>query len=90
VRVRDARSGACLEVIRGHGDVAAIAAGVVRCPWRALARDQATVVQDAATGNVVARFSEPLSRIVTHPSGQSWAGGMGSYLCLLGLEGGQR
>lgn len=88
VRVWDAASGECLEVIRGSGDVAAIAAGAARFPWRALARDQETIVEDAATGDVVAQFSESVSKIVTHPSGQSWAGHVGeSYLCIITLEG---
>jgi WD40 repeat protein len=90
VRVWDARSGESLEVIRGHGDVGAIAASAARFPYRALAREQETIVEDAASGDVVARSSESLSDIFTDPSGRSWAGGVGSCLCLLRLEGGQR
>jgi hypothetical protein len=86
--VWDAATGECLEVIRGGGDVTAIACGAAVFPWRVLAREQETVIEDAATGAVVARFPESLACIVTHPSGRSWAGGVGSYVCILRLEGG--
>ena len=33
------------------------------------------------------RLPVNLSDILTHPSGRTWAGGAGSYLCLITLEG---
>jgi WD40 repeat protein len=90
VRVWDAATGEQLEVIRGDGELAAIADGAARFPWRLLARDEETVIEDAAKGQVVARFPQSLSHTVTHPSGRSWAGGVGSYLCVFRLEGGER
>jgi len=87
VRVWDAHTGECLEVIRGWRDVAAIAAGPGEFPWRALNRDLETVIEDAETGNVVARFPVPLVNIVTHPSGRTWAGSSANQLYIIRLEG---
>ncbi|HUT91441.1 MAG TPA: WD40 repeat domain-containing protein [Thermoguttaceae bacterium] len=88
VRVWDAETGACIEVIRGSGDVAAIAAaGSSALPWRAMRRDQELVVERAAGGNVVARFPEALAYITTHPSGRTWAGASGNHLYIITLEG---
>jgi hypothetical protein len=54
VRVWDAASGECREVIQGTGDVAAIAAGPSRFPFRALGWGLETVTEEAATGAPVA------------------------------------
>lgn len=88
VRVWDARNGNCLEVVQGSGDVRAIAAGSQAFPLRALARAVETVVEQADTGKPVAWFPAYLRSIVTHPSGRTWAGAAGNYLCLISLEGG--
>ena len=87
VRVWDAETGKCLEVIRGTGDVAAIAAGPSRLPWRALARGLETVIESQATGSPVAWFPAALRLITTHPSGRTWAGADGNHLYILTLEG---
>src|SRR5262249_42241881 len=55
VRVWDGHTFACLEELPGEGDVAAIAAGASRFPWRAMTRGLETVVEEAATGRVAAR-----------------------------------
>lgn len=89
VQVWDAESGQCLEVLRGSGDVVAIAAGPAEFPWRALARDQETVIEDAEAGNVIARFPVPLENIITHPSGRTWAGSSANHLHIITLEGGE-
>ncbi len=46
-----------------------------------------TVVKASATGQAVAWFPLALDHLATHPSGRTWAGGAGSYLCLITLEG---
>jgi WD40 repeat protein len=87
VRVWDAASGACLEVIPGEGDVSAIAAGAVAYPWRAVSRGQETVIERANDGQAVAWFPAALEHIATHPSGRVWAGSVGNHLYLIRLEG---
>jgi WD40 repeat protein len=63
-----------LSGIGGLGDVAALAAGPSRFPWRAVARGDETVVEASATGEPGARLPVALSGIVAHPSGRTWAG----------------
>ena len=75
VRVWDSESGECLEAVRGQGDVAAIATGRERFPWRALMRDGETVIEAADTVRPVAWHSDGLRPLTTHPSGRIWAGG---------------
>ncbi|NQT14375.1 MAG: hypothetical protein HQ582_16590, partial [Planctomycetes bacterium] len=89
VRVWDAGTEECLEVLRGSGDVVAIAAGPGKFPCRALARDQETVIEDAEAGNVIARFAVPLENITTHPNGRTWAGASAKHLHIITLEGGE-
>jgi WD40 repeat protein len=68
VRVWDAASGQCLEVIKGTGDVAAIAAGQMVFAFRASARGLETVVEDAATGLPLTLFPAFIGDMCTHPS----------------------
>jgi WD40 repeat protein len=86
VQVWDAATGECLEVVRGDGDVAAIAAGPAVNPFRALVRGGETVIEDASTGSPVAWFPAALGSVTTHPSESVWAGGVRNYLCLVRLE----
>ncbi len=87
VRVWDAETFACLEIIPGAGDVIAIAAGARLFPWRALVQRLETVIEDAATGQVIARFPHPLEHISTHPPSRQWAGSAGNHVYLIALEG---
>jgi WD40 repeat protein len=89
VRVWDVASGACRQVIQGTGDVAAIAAGSSRFPFRALGRGLEAVIEDAATGAPVARFPVPLDDISTFPSGRAWVGTSANHLYIITLEGGE-
>src|SRR5207302_856452 len=73
VRVWDAQNGACLDVIQGQGDVAAIAGGAARFPWRALKRDAQMVIEEAATGKAIAWALVAPRYILTHPAGRAWA-----------------
>jgi WD40 repeat protein len=76
VRTWDGHGG-CLDVLTGVGglgDVGPLAAGTGRFPWRAVTRGAETVIEAAATGEVVGRLPDLLARIVTHPSGRAWAG----------------
>jgi hypothetical protein len=74
VRVWDADSGVCLEVILGADDVVAIAAGARAYPCRALQRGLETVIGRASDGQAVAWFPAPLHHVATHPSGRVWTG----------------
>ena len=87
VRVWDAATGDCLEVIPGFGDVAAIAAPASVFPWRAMSRNLETVIEPASGGEAVAWFPAALMHHATHPSGRIWAGSVGNHLYLIRLEG---
>ena len=63
----EAETGACLEVIPGTGDVTAIAAGARLLPWQAIARALETVIEDAAAGQVIARFPHALEHTKKPP-----------------------
>ncbi len=86
VRVWDVATGECVEVIRGSGDVQAIATGRRQFPFRVLGFGPETVVERLETGNLVARLPFSLDNIVTHPSGRTWAGAAGSHLEIITLE----
>ena len=85
VLVWDAAGGACLDVLYGSGDLAAIAAGPT-FPYRALERGTETVIESTATGVAVAWLPMAVARITTHPSGRAWAGVLGEHLTLFTLE----
>ncbi len=89
MRVWDAVSGECREVIQGWGDVEAIAAGPSRLPFRALHRGLETVIEDAATAAPIAWFPVPLDHISTFPNGRAWVGTSGNHLYIITLEGGE-
>ena len=89
-RAWDAATGACLEVIQDRDDVAAIAAGLGaegKFPWRALGRGNETLIVPATGGEALAWFPADLGRIITHPSGRKWAGGITYHLHIIQLEG---
>jgi len=85
--VWDADSGECLEVVRGSEDVAAIAAGGVAFPWRAVRRGLETVIEPGRGGDTIAWFPAALKPIATNPACRSWAGSRGSHLYIIELEG---
>ena len=87
VRVWDAATGDCLEVIQGFGDVAAIAAPASVFPWRAMSQYLNTVIEPASGGEAVAWFPAALGHLATHPSGRIWAGSVRKHLYLIRLEG---
>jgi WD40 repeat protein len=87
VRVWEAESGACLKVIEGSGDVAAIAAAGAAFPWHALRRGLETVIEPAAGGNPIAWFPAALDHITTHPSRRIWAWAVRNHLYIITLEG---
>jgi WD40 repeat protein len=87
VRVWDAASGTCLEVIQGDGDPAAIAAGPEQFPFRAMRRELETVIARADSGEPIAWFPAALDHITTHPSARTWAGAVGNYVAIITLEG---
>ena len=84
--VWDAKTGELLKVLRGRGDIRAIAADVDDKAFRLLVRDGETIVE-TASGQVVARYPGSLDHIATHPDGRTWAGASSNYLALLHLEG---
>jgi WD40 repeat protein len=87
MRVWNAESGECLEVIEGSGDIFAIAAGASRFPFRAVARRLETVIERTDTTQGVCWFPVSLGTIITRPSGRSWALLALGDLYLLTLEG---
>ncbi len=88
IRVWDATSGECLEVIDGEGDVEAIAlAGQDGQDFRAICRGIETVVETPMKGVDVAWFAAPLENISTHPLGGVWAGSANKHIYLIRLEG---
>jgi hypothetical protein len=87
VRVWDARSGECLEMIQGCTEVLEVAAGSQRFPLRALACGLECAVERADSRKTIAWFPVCLEHVVTHTSGRTWAGVMDKYLCLFTLEG---
>ena len=87
LRIWDANTFECLELIPGIGDVSAIGAGARLFPWRMMARGLETVIEDAASGQVIAWFPYALERIFTHPSSRQWAGPAGNHVYFIALEG---
>ena len=87
MRVWDAETLECVEVISGSGDVGAIAAGASSgLAWRAIGRDQEIVIEPTDGGEPVAWFSIPLFLITTHPNGRTWAGAAGNHVDIFTLE----
>jgi hypothetical protein len=94
VRVWNATSGECMQVLKGDTDVTdadidALARGPNSFPLIALAKVLEMVVQEADSKRPRAWFPGSLKHVTTHPCGHSWVGGVGSYLYLVTLEGGQ-
>src|SRR5262249_36401724 len=87
VRVWDAASGTCLQLIQGSTDVAALARGAGAGGWRAVNRGSETILEGPA-GTAVAWFPLATQDIGTHPSGRAWAGYVADYLALFALGGG--
>ena len=88
VRVWDAETGECLEVIRGSGDVTAIAAGAsLGLPWCAIDRSQEIVIEPTGGGDPVGRFPIAFSDITTDPNGRAWAGSARNHLYIITLDG---
>ena len=89
MRVWDADSGACLEVIPGGSrDVAAISAeGKTSAPWHARRLDLETVIELASCSKPVAWFPIVLTHITMSSSGRTWAGSSVNYLSIIRLEG---
>ena len=86
VRLWDAQTGECLEVIPGNSDPFA-AANPASFRWRAIGQDTETVIQDSMSGQTVAWFELRPESITTHRAGRLWAGRIGGYVCLFALEG---
>ena len=74
MRVWDAATGDCLEVIQGFGDVAAIAAPASVFPWRAMSRKWETVIEPASGGEAVAWFPAALGASPPTPPAASGPG----------------
>ena len=87
VRIWDAHTFVCLEVVQGSRDVAGIAAGESISPFSALGRGLETMVEQAGEGKPVAWFPIALTDIRICPSGRSWAGGAGPQVQIITLAG---
>jgi hypothetical protein len=84
--VRDAASGACLEVLAGLHDLTALAGDPGRYPWRAAADERETVLRSAADDGEAAWSAGVLKRLASHPGGHAWAGAYRHHLYLFTLE----
>lgn len=86
-KVWDVATGALKEEIRGWGvDLAAIAEGPARFPYRLVSRDGEAVVEQAAENVPVASFPKSLVFTATHPDGRQWAARCDSGLLFIRLE----
>ena len=86
VRIWDAHSGECLEILRGVTDIDALAVQPNRFPWRAMVRNEETVVEPVTGGSPIARFPDHLRYLTRHPQEAVWIGGVNSQLVLVRLE----
>jgi len=57
-------------------------------PWRAMADQTETWIEDTASGQPVAWFPYALDRLTANPQGRAWAGAIANYLGVVALEGG--
>lgn len=87
VRVWDSTTYECIEASEGSGDVAAIADRATQSRLCAVVRDAETVVEDAATGQPIARFPAGLRELTAAPSGRTWAGCIANHIYIIILEG---
>lgn len=74
----------------GHGDVHGIARYRTTSRWWALNLGSETEVRSPQTSRTAAWYPHPISKIVSLPSGASWAGATGSHLQIVTLEGPSR
>jgi telomerase protein component 1 len=81
----DTSRGECLETVRGSGDFRGISAAAQS---RAFIRGREIEIESAQSGDFVAWFPASLDHLVTHPSGQTWAGAAGRNLYVFALHGG--
>jgi WD40 repeat protein len=87
VRIWDADSGDCLEIIPGRGDIRAIAAVATLHSFRAMERGLEAVIETSAGGIEMAWFLDSLSALSTHPTAPVWAGRIFNHMLLFRLEG---
>jgi WD40 repeat protein len=86
-RLWDPVSGQDLEVLERGNDLAALASDPASFPWRLRESGLETVVEEVANGRPLAWLPFTPQQLSTHPLGRTWAGGVGSYVCLFTLEG---
>jgi WD40 repeat protein len=86
VRLWDAQTGECLEVIQGTTDLYP-AENPASFRWRVVVQGTETIIQNSSSGEAVAWFELPPENITAHPSGRLWAGTIAEYVCLFALEG---
>jgi hypothetical protein len=87
VRVWDAHTGACLEVIRGTPDLTPFVTPGNPSPWRAEIQGLETVIVSAAQGQAIAWFPQVGSPRTTYAAHCTRACGIGDYVCVFTLEG---
>lgn len=77
---------ACIKVIEGALDAAAIVAGGTTFPLVARCLVHEMIIESATNGDVVAWFPIVASQVRTHPDGHTWASAVSNKLCLFALE----
>jgi WD40 repeat protein len=88
LRIWDVEHKECLEVIKGYGEVAAIAGDNTHesMDMRAIASAGETIVESAADKRPVARFPEELWLLANSVTSRSWAGAIANHVYIVGLE----
>jgi hypothetical protein len=85
-KVLSASTGEFIHECQGAGDLAALATGSSRYPWRAIVRGQETIIESATTGEEIAWFPAPLQKIASDPSGYLWSGAYRNQVFIIKLE----
>jgi WD40 repeat protein len=87
IRIWDLVQAIQVKCLPGETDVAAVAAGFKRFPWRLITNRLETAILDGSTGTPVAWFPAALFRTATSLVRCTWAGSDGNHLHLFTLEG---
>jgi hypothetical protein len=87
VRVWEIETGHCIEVLPGRDDLAAIAAGAARFPFRPMTLVQESAIESAKTGELLAWIPTALRSTKTSAAGRTWVGSVAAHLYIFTLEG---
>ncbi len=84
----DAESGEFVHALQiGQYDIIAVAHGPMRFAFLLCPRLIASTLDDAVSGDSVAKFPTELGYVATHPDGRAWIATNGNHVYMLRLEG---